>query len=263
MDASSLLTIVVVAGSAAAASVAGGLVALWRPSTSLFLSIALGFAGGVLLAAITFEMLPKALELGSITLAVSGFVAGFLAVYAFDLFIHRGRIAGDKAGERRSVDRFHRKRQPRGTGLTVLAGGTSAEELIEGLSIGVGTVIAPGVGVLIGLAIAIDNVSEALAIGELIRSESAELDRSQRRRIVGWTSLIGAAVLTSALAGWFLLRNLGDAPLSFLFAVGAGAMFYLTITDLLPEAEERQYQQSGALATSAGFIVIFVIAQLT
>lgn len=263
MDGSSLLTIVAVAGTAAAASVAGGLVALWRPSSSLFLSSALGFAAGVLLAAITFEMLPKALQLGSIPLAVSGFAAGFLAVYAFDLYIHRGRVAGDKAAEHPSVERFHLKRRPHGSGLTVLAGGTSAEELIEGLSIGIGTVIAPGVGLLIGIAIAIDNVSEALAIGELIRSESANLDGSQRRRIVGWTSLIGAAVLSSALAGWFLLRNLGDAPLAFLFAMGAGGMFYLTITDLVPEAEERQYQQSGALAAGAGFIVIFVIAQLT
>lgn len=41
--------------------------------------------------------------------------------------------------------------------MTVLAGGTSAEELIEGLSIGVGTAIKPGLALLIALAIIIDN----------------------------------------------------------------------------------------------------------
>jgi ZIP family zinc transporter len=259
----SLLTIVAVAGTAAAASVAGGLVSLWRPPTTLFLSIALGLAAGVLLGTITFEMLPTSHELGSLPLSVGGFVAGLLAVYGFDLYVYRGRVAGDKSSERGEVERFHRRRKPRGDEVTVLAGGTSAEELIEGLSIGVGTVIAPGVGILIGAAIAIDNLSESLSIGELIRSENDPPDRSARRRILGWTTLIGAAVLGSALAGWLLLRGIGDAPLGFLLAAGAGGMFYLTITDLLPEAAERHYQQSGALAASAGFVVIFVIAGLT
>ena len=45
-------------------------------------------------------------------------------------------------------------------------------------------------------------------------------------------------------------------------AIGAGGMFYLTITKLLPEAEERQYQQSAGLATTAGFLLIFALAKL-
>ena len=79
---SPLLTIAVVAGSAALASVLGGLVALWRRPTTLFMSIALGFAGGVLLATIAFEMVPQALELAPLWLTVVGFGAGFGAVYA-------------------------------------------------------------------------------------------------------------------------------------------------------------------------------------
>jgi ZIP family zinc transporter len=37
-------------------------------------------------------------------------------------------------------------------------------------------------------------------------------------------------------------------------------MFYLTITDLVPQAEERHYQQSGAIATAAGFVTIFALS---
>ena len=39
-------------------------------------------------------------------------------------------------------------------------------------------------------------------------------------------------------------------------------MFYLTITDLVPEAEARQYQQSAGLACGAGFMTIFVLSNL-
>src|SRR5690606_27327578 len=112
---------------------------------------------------------PKALELSSLPVAVCGFALGFAAVYAFDLFIHRGATAGDKAEQRRQVRRFHEKYRPRGGIVTVLAGGTSAEEVIEGVSIGIGAAITPGAGLIVGLAIAVDNVSEGLAIGEIIR----------------------------------------------------------------------------------------------
>jgi zinc transporter, ZIP family len=256
-----LLTIIAIAGTAALASPLGGLIALWRKPTTLFLSVALGFASGVLLGTIGFEMLPQALELGSLPIAVAGFTVGFIAVYAFDLFIHRGQLAGERSEQRPQVERFYHQHRPYGDEVTVLAGGTSAEELIEGLSIGIGTSIQPGLGLLIALAIGIDNLSEALSIGEIIRSEQADLDRGQVRRILGWTGLIGGAILGSAVAGWFLLRDLPEPVLGFLFGLGAGGMFYLTVTDLVPEAEEHHYQQSSALAMAGGFITIFILSR--
>jgi ZIP family zinc transporter len=114
---------------AAIASPIGGMIALWRKPTSLFMSLALGFASGVLLGTIGFEMMPQALELSSVAVAVAGFVVGFAAVYGFDLFIHRGMLAGEKAEQHGAVERFHRRNRPRGDQVTVLAGGTSAEEL--------------------------------------------------------------------------------------------------------------------------------------
>ena len=71
--------------------------------------------------------------------------------------------------------------------MTVLAGGTSAEELIEGLSIGVGAAIKPGLALLIALAIIIDNLAESLSIGEIIRSEGGGI--SSGRLGASWVGL--------------------------------------------------------------------------
>jgi ZIP family zinc transporter len=253
------LLIFVTAAAAAIASPIGGLMALWRKPTTLFMSLALGFASGVLFATISFEMIPQALELASTMTVATGFIIGFASVYAFDLFIHRGRIVGEKADQRAEVDRFHRRKRPRGDQVTVLAGGTSTEELIEGLSIGIGAAIKPGLGLMIALAIVIDNIAEALSIGELIRNRQRAEDPRPVRRVLGWTGLIGMSLFGSAMAGWFFLRGLPQPVLGFLFATGGGGMFYLTVTDLIPEAEERHYQQSAALATGAGFVSVFVL----
>lgn len=255
-----LLTIVAVAGVAAIASPIGGLLSLWRKPTTAFMSAAIGYAAGILLATFAFEMLPRALEMSSLPVAVGGFVAGFAAVYMFDLFIHRGALAGEKASQHPQVERFYKRHRPRGGEVTVLAGGTSAEELIEGLSIGVGAAIQPGLGLLVALAITIDNVSEALSIGEIIRSEQSDESARPARRVLGWTGLIGVALFGSAMAGWFLLRGLPQPILGCLFAAGAGGMFYLTVTDLVPQAEEHHYQQSAAIATAAGFLTVFVLS---
>jgi len=252
-----VLTIAVAAG---VASPLGGLVAIWRKPTTLSMSVSLGFASGVLLGTIGFEMLPQALELGSWLVALAGFTSGFLPMYALDLFVHRGKLAGEKAEQHRRVERFYRRHRPRGDDITVLAGGTSAEELIEGLSIGIGATINPELGLLVACAIAVDNFSEGLSIGELIRSERSGRGRSHTWRILGWTGLIGAAVLCSTIVGWFFLRDVPPPVLGFLFGVGAGGMFYLTVTDLVPQAEERQYQQAGAIAMGAGFMAMFVMS---
>jgi ZIP family zinc transporter len=110
-----------VAGVAAVASPLGGLIALWRTPTSLFMSIALGFASGTLLATISFEMIPQALEQSSLLIASAGFIAGFIAIYGFDLFIHRGRLAGNSADQHEDTKNFHRRHRPRGDEVTVLA----------------------------------------------------------------------------------------------------------------------------------------------
>ncbi|HEX2228068.1 MAG TPA: hypothetical protein VHM64_13090, partial [Candidatus Binatia bacterium] len=80
MDGTDFITVLTIAGAAAFASPAGGLLALWFTPTSLFMSVALGFASGVLLGTVSFSMLPQALHLGSLMLAVAGFAAGFLAM---------------------------------------------------------------------------------------------------------------------------------------------------------------------------------------
>jgi len=254
-----LLIVFTVALVAALASTAGGVIAIYLRPSSFLLSSAVGFAAGVLLGTFAFKMVPEAIEQSSLTITVLGFVTGFVLVYCLDLFVNRGRMAGDEADQIDDVRSFHRRHKPRGSQVTVLAGATSAEELIEGLTIGVGAAIEPSVAFIVGAAIFVDNVSEALSIGELVREETKS---GYRWRILKWTNLIALSLFVSAMLGWLVLRGLPPTILGFLLAMGAGGMFYLTVTDLVPEAEEHQYQQSSAIAIGAGFLATLVLSEL-
>jgi ZIP family zinc transporter len=243
---------------AVASPIGGALSLISRPGT-LALSMAVGFAAGALLGAFAFEMMPQAFDLAGLPRTVLGFALGFAALHGLDLYVHRGRTAGEKASQRQRVLAVRRRQRSRGDEVTVLAGGTSAEELVEGATIGISAAIDPSMGMVVGLAICIDNVSEALSIGDLVREKGGE---HPARRILGWTGLIGAALFVSCMAGWFLLRGVSQQTLGLLVAAGAGAMFYLTITELVPEAESHQYQQSSAIAAAAGLLVIFALSRL-
>lgn len=178
-------------------------------------------------------------------------------MYGFELAVMRGAIAGEKAEQWPKTERYHRLRRPMGDEVSVLAGGTAAEELVEGVSIGVGGVIQPGLALLIAATIALDNFSEGMAIGALAAEEGAEVGRG---RAIKWNGTIGISLFGSAMASWLFLRSVPDAALGTVVAVGAGGMLYLTVTDLIPNAEQRHYQHSSALALTVGFVVTFVLA---
>lgn len=244
------------ASGAAIASPVGGWLGSHGKIGTLFLSISVGMAAGVLLGTFTFEMIPTAGAAAGKIATIAGFVVGFLTVYIFDLYINHGFIAGHESDEWHKLSRLHRIQRARGSKVTLLAGSTAIEELIEGLSIGVGLAADPNLGVMIGVAIMLDNVVEGMSIAEIIRAEEGE---NASRSIYIWTWLIGLALFSSATVGWTFLSDIAPSMLGVLLAFGAGGMFYLTIADLLPRSAKTQYQQSAALAVAAGFLLIFAL----
>jgi ZIP family zinc transporter len=246
-----------IAGSAALASPLGGWFGSRFRTGTLFLSIATGLAGGVLLGTFAFEMLPESVAAAGRFATVGGFVTGFAVVYLVDLYLNRGFIAGEGSDEWHRLSRLHRRRRVRDSQVTLLAGGTAIEELIEGLSIGVGLAVDPTLGVLIGAAIVLDNLVEGMSIAEIIR---AELPDGASRQIFAWTGLIGLALFSSATVGWLVLRDISGGVMGTLLAIGAGGMFYLAVTDLLPRSAKTQFQQSAALAAATGFLLMFSLS---
>jgi len=224
---------------------------------TLFLSIAAGLAGGVLLGTFAFQMLPESVAAAGKPATVGGFVAGFMTVYAFDLYLNRGFMAGEGSDEWHKLSRLHRLQRTRGSQVTLLAGGTAIEELIEGLSIGVGLAVDPSLGVMIGAAIVLDNLVEGISIAEIIRVERSD---GASRQIYAWTGLIGLALFAAATIGWLALRDIADGVMGTLLAIGAGGMFYLAVTDLLPRSAKTQFQQSAALAAATGFLLMFALS---
>ena len=253
-----MIEAILAATAAGSAAVVGTLLPRLRPPTSLTSSTILGFAAGAMIGTVTLEIVPEALALASLTVVAIGFLVGFSVVYALDLVMHQGRVAGERADQRPAVEERYARRQPLGGPAAVLAGAAIFEAAVEGLSLGVGSAIGAGLTLPLALAIAIDNLSEGLSLGTLASSESST---TPERRVLGWSIAIWATTVAGAAIGWLALRNVAPAFHAAMFAAGGGGMLYLTVVELVPEAEAAQYQQSAAVATAVGFLVILSLSQ--
>jgi ZIP family zinc transporter len=120
----------------------------------------------------------------------------------------------------------------------------------EGLAIGVafgsGEV---GLGLLITIAIAIHNIPEGIAVSLPLRAAGVS-----GWKCVGWAIFSGLPQPLAAIPAY--LAVIAFRPiLPYAFGVAAGAMFYLVLSEMIPESRANEAQrQSSALAAMAGFL---------
>ena len=124
-------------------------------------------------------------------------------------------------------------------GATSGAGGTAAGGTAASGSLPIAGFVVPPLAVFMTIAISIHNVPEGVAIAIPLRSMDVP-----EWRMVGWaifSSLpqpIGAAIA-------FVFVRLARQFLPFGFGFAAGAMIYLVVSELLPEALETGRELAG------------------
>lgn len=217
----------------------------------------LGFAAGVMIAASVWSLLIPAIEeteanggIGWIP-AAGGFVLGIVFLMALDsLLPHLHPNAEDAEGVSSSWKR---------TTLLVLA--VTLHNIPEGMAVGLSFALASQhndaasyTGALaLAIGIGIQNFPEGAAISLPLRQEGLSAGRSFL-----YGSLSGLVepvfgilvVLAAGLIGPFM-------PLLLSFA--AGAMMYVVVEELIPEAHLGEHSNVGTLGVMAGFLVMMIL----
>ena len=217
----------------------------------------LGFASGVMIAASVWSLLIPAIEMeqaaGGIAWlpAVSGFLCGVGFLLLLDMAIpHLHLYADQPEGPSTKI---------RKSFMLVLA--VTLHNLPEGMAVGV--VFA---GVLNGNAAVSVAGAFALAIGIGIQNfpegaiismplMSAGMSRN-RAFVYGFLSGVVepiGAVLT------ILLTSLIASMLPFVLSFAAGAMIYVVVEELIPEAQLEPHTNIGTIGTAIGFAIMMLL----
>ena len=214
-------------------------------------SFTLGFAGGVMVAASVWSLLipgmERANDLGQTSYFVMsvGFLAGVLLLLFADWIIGKRTAAfgGSKSAQ-----------------MLVIA--ITAHNIPEGMAVGLAFALAasdPGNEALFSgaaaltVGIGIQNYPEGTAVAlPLIRNGMTK----KKAFLIGSMSAVVEpifGVLAAAMAG----KVLTAMPL--LLAMAAGAMIYVVVQELIPEAHFEDEDKSGTLGFVAGFIIMMIL----
>jgi ZIP family zinc transporter len=143
----------------------------------------------------------------------------------------------------------------------MLALAVTIHNLPEGMAVGVvfagadqgaaGLSIASAVAVSLGIAI--QNVPEGAIISMPMRAEG---NSKWRSFMIG--SLSGAVEPVGALAV-ILLASFLMPVMPYMLAFAAGAMFYVVVEELIPEASSGQHSNLSTIGFAIGFVLMMVL----
>lgn len=211
----------------------------------------MAFGGGVLISALSFELMDEAYSQGGFTATAIGFLGGAVIYSAANLYLarrgakHRKRSDGKQPSEA----------DEGGSGLAI-AVGALLDGIPESIVIGVTMIGGGAVSAVAVAAIFISNVPEGL-------SSSAGMKKAKRPPgyIFGLWGAIAAISGVAALLGFAVFSHFSDAVVAATTAVAAGAILAMLADTMIPEAFEYAHNLTG-LITVAGFLIAFMLSKL-
>lgn len=217
----------------------------------------LGFASGVMVAASVWSLLIPCMNMRAADgkWAVLPAAVGLLVGMGFLLLMDRitPHLHLDSASPEGPRSKLSR------TQMLTLA--VTLHNLPEGMAVGVvlaatieaGTALSAAAVVTLALGIAIQNVPEGAIISMPLRAEGHSQSRAF---LIG--ALSGVVEPVGALLT-LLLATLVTPVLPYLLAFAAGAMLYVVIEELIPEASTGEHSNVGTLGFAGGFVIMMVL----
>lgn len=225
------------------------------PSEKLYKAF-LGFASGVMISASFWSLLLPAMEMSrelgqnEWLPAAGGFVAGGLFLFLLDkLMPHLHFGAKEAEGPHVSVKR---------TTMLVLA--VTLHNIPEGMAVGLSFALAASGESTVSLSgamalaagMALQNFPEGAAISFPLKQEGCS-----KKKSFFYGALSGIVEPAAGVLGALLALSIARL-MPFLLAFAAGAMIYVVIEELVPEAW-HEHSNIGTLAALFGFVLMMVL----
>jgi zinc transporter, ZIP family len=211
----------------------------------------MAFGSGVLISALSFELMDEAFAQGGFQATAIGFIGGAV-VYTLVNRLLGGRGAKHR---KRSAGRQPSEAEDGGSGVAI-AVGALLDGIPESIVIGLSLLKGGVVSFVAVAAIFLSNIPEGL-------SSAAGMKRAGRSRtyIFGIWGGIAAVSGVAALVGYAVFQRFSAAVVAATTAVAAGAILAMLVDTMIPEAFEEAHDYAG-LITVAGFLTAFALSKL-
>jgi ZIP family zinc transporter len=211
----------------------------------------MAFGSGVLISALSFELMDEAFRQGGFRATAFGFLAGAAVYTAANWYLnHRGA-----KHRKRSGDQQPSEADDSGSGLAI-AVGALLDGIPESIVIGLSMLKGGVVSTVAVAAIFLSNVPEGL-------SSSAGMKKAGRSAGYVFGIWGGIALISgiASLVGYTVFQNFSSEVVAATTAVAAGAILAMLVDTMIPEAFAVAHDFAG-LVTVAGFLAAFALSRL-
>ena len=215
-----------------------------KKHSNKFLSFILAFASGLMMSVICFDLLPEALGISNIVNVVIGTIIGIVSMIFCDILVEKKFSVNSKT---KGMENNLLK-----TGIIVSIG-LAIHNFPEGLAIGSGFEASLKLGLSLAIAICLHDIPEGISMAVPMKNGGMKISK-----VIFYVILSG---ITTGIGAFFgaIIGSISQVVISICLSFAAGAMMYVVVEELIPEAHLGEHSNIGTLGVMGGFLLMMVL----